>query len=67
MDRLTSLFMSRGAPTFALEPGEAAERLREPGANVTLDRFAGLGHGVNARVARRRVELSVTGRDPTAG
>lgn len=35
---------------------EAAERLRELGANVTLDRFAGLGHGIDGRVARRLIE-----------
>jgi len=35
---------------------DAAERLQRLGANVTLDRFAGLGHGIDGRVARRLIE-----------
>ena len=35
---------------------DAAERLKMLGANVTLDRFAGLGHGIDGRVAQRLVE-----------
>lgn len=35
---------------------EAAERLRQLGASVTLDLFPGLGHGVDGRVLERLVE-----------
>lgn len=35
---------------------EAAAQLRELGAQVTLDRFAGLGHGIDGWVARKLVE-----------
>jgi len=44
----------------------AAERLRDLGANVTLDRFAGLGHGVDGRLAQRLVERMGADRDGTA-
>jgi phospholipase/carboxylesterase len=41
----------------AAEGRDAATRLRELGAVVTLDLFPGLGHGVDARVADRIVKL----------
>jgi phospholipase/carboxylesterase len=37
---------------------EAAQQLRSLGANVTVDTFAGLGHGIDARVLARLVELA---------
>ena len=45
----------------------AAERLRELGTNVTLDRFAGLGHGIDGRLARRLIERMGTDREGTPG
>jgi phospholipase/carboxylesterase len=35
---------------------DAAARWRELGGRVTLDRFAGLGHGIDDRMLRRIVE-----------
>jgi phospholipase/carboxylesterase len=46
---------------------EAAERLNELGAQVTLDRFAGLGHGIDGRVARRVIERLGQHRDGMPG
>jgi phospholipase/carboxylesterase len=43
----------------------AAERLQELGAQVTLDRFAGLGHGIDGRLARRLIERLGEDRDGT--
>ena len=43
----------------------AAERLQELGTNVTLDRFAGLGHGIDGRLARRLIERLGEDRDGT--
>ena len=45
----------------------AAERLRELGSNVTLDRFTGLGHGIDGRLARRLIERMGADREGTAG
>jgi phospholipase/carboxylesterase len=39
---------------------EAAQQLRSLGANVTVDTFPGLGHGIDARVLARLVELAAT-------
>ncbi len=44
---------------------EAVERLRALGGHVTLDRFAGLGHGIDAGVARRIAERLGNDRDGT--
>jgi phospholipase/carboxylesterase len=49
---------------FALA-AEAAERLQALGANLTLDRFVGLGHGIDGRLARRLIERLVEDRDGT--
>jgi phospholipase/carboxylesterase len=45
---------------------DAAERLRVLGADVTLDRFTGLAHGIDGQVARRLVERIVEDGDRTA-
>jgi phospholipase/carboxylesterase len=44
---------------------EAAERLQVLRAQVTLDRFAGLGHGIDGRVAHRLIERLGQDRDGT--
>lgn len=44
---------------------EAAAQLRELGAQVTLDRFPGLGHGIDGWVARRLVERLAQDRNET--
>ncbi len=41
----------------AAEGRDAAARLRDLGATVTLDLYPGLGHGVDSRVAERIVKL----------
>jgi phospholipase/carboxylesterase len=43
----------------------AAGRLQELGAQVTLDRFAGLGHGIDGVVVRRLIERLGEDRDGT--
>ena len=45
----------------------ATERLKELGAQVTLDRFTGLGHGIDGGVARRVIERLRQDRDGTPG
>lgn len=47
----------------AAEGRDAAARLRDLGATVTLDLYPGLGHGVDIRVAERIVKLLA----PTSG
>ena len=45
------------AVVSAAQSRDAAHRLRELGATVSVEFFAGLGHGIDARVAQRVVAL----------